>query len=298
MDFTELFCDVDDFCREFEPLWRQQQIRDGRRRRRRTSRLSLSERMTIVIAFHNSGYRDFKHFYSMLLLRHRADFPGLVSYARFVRLMPVLAVPLCAYLQKGYGQHTGIAFVDSTALAVCGNKRIQRNRVFRGIAKLGKTTMGWFFGFKLHLIINECGELLAVQLTPGNTDDRKPVPHLTHKMFGKLFGDKGYISADLFHSLWERGVHLITFLKRNMKNALMPLMDKILLRKRSLIETVNDQLKNIAQIEHTRHRSVLNFMVNLVAGLISYTRQPKKPTLRLNERDRQALNTYALPFVA
>jgi hypothetical protein len=297
MDFTELFCAVDDFCREFEPLWYQRLIA-GCRRRRRKSRLSLSERMTIVIAFHASGYRDFKHFYSMLLVRHRADFPALVSYARFVRQMPVLAVPLCAYLQTSYGQHTGIAFVDSTALAVCGNKRIRRNRVFRGIAKLGKTTMGWFFGFKLHLVINECGELLAVQLTPGNTDDRRPVPHLTRKMFGKLFGDKGYISAGLFHSLWERGVQLITSLRRNMKNTLMPLMDKILLRKRSLIETVNDQLKNIAQVEHTRHRSVLNFMVNLVAGLISYTRQPKKPTLRLHERDRQALNTRALPFVA
>lgn len=298
MDFTELFCVVDDFCREFEPLWHQRQISDGRRRRRRNTRLSLSERMTIVIAFHSSSYRNFKHFYSMLLARHRADFPELVSYPRFVRLMPTLLVPLCAYLQTCCGRQTGIAFVDSTALAVCGNKRIRRNRVFRGIAKLGKTTMGWFFGFKLHLAINECGDLLAVQLTPGNTDDRQPVPHLTRKMFGKLFGDKGYISADLFHSLWKRGVHLITSLRRNMKNALMPLMDKILLRKRSLIETVNDQLKNIAQIEHTRHRSVLNFMVNLVAGLVSYTRQPKKPTLRLNERDRQALNTHALPFVA
>ena len=298
MDFTELFCDVDDFCQKFEPLWYQRQIGDGRRRRRRKTQLSLSEQMTIAIAFHSSGYRDFKHFYSMLCLQHRADFPGLVSYARFVRLMSGLVVPLCAYLQTRYGQNTGIAFIDSTALAVCGNKRIQRNRVFYGLARLGKTTMGWFFGFKLHLVINECGELLAVQLTPGNTDDRQPVPHLTRGLFGKLFGDKGYISADLFHTLWKQGVQLITSLRRNMKNVHMPLMDKILLRKRSLIETVNDQLKNIAQIEHTRHRSVFNFMVNLVAGLVSYTRQPKKPTLRLHERDRQALNINALPFVA
>jgi hypothetical protein len=295
MDFTELFCDADDFCRDFEPLWHQQLIAGHRRRK---SQLSLSERMTIVIAFHASGYRDFKHFYTMLLLRHRADFPNLISYARFVRRLPSLMVPLCAYLKTRYGRQTGIAFVDSTALAVCGNKRIRRNRVFRGLAKLGKTTMGWFFGFKLHLIINECGELLAVQLTPGNTDDREPVPHLARKMFGKLFGDKGYISAELFRSLWERGVQLITSVRHNMKNALMPLMDKILLRKRSLIETVNDQLKNIAQVEHTRHRSVMNFAVNLVAGLISYTRQPKKPTLRLHERDRQALALHALPFVA
>jgi transposase len=300
MDFTEMFCDVDDFCQKFEPVWRQKQIAQDRRRhrRQRKQRLSLSERMTIIIAFHASHFRDFKHFYLMLRLRHRADFPGLVSYTRFVQLMPSLVIPLSAYLQTCYGKDTGIAFIDSTALAVCGNKRIRRNRVFHGLAKLGKTTMGWFFGFKLHLVINECGELLAVTLTPGNVDDRKPVPSLARRLAGKLFGDKGYISAGLFHSLWERGVQLITSLRRNMKNSLMPLMDKILLRKRSLIETVNDQLKNIAQVEHTRHRSVLNFAVNLLAGLISYARQPKKPALRLHERDRQAINTHALPFVA
>ena len=189
MDFTDLFCAVDDFCREFEPLWQQRLIADGQRHRQRKTRLSLSERMTIVIAFHSSHYRDFKHFYPMSLMRHRADFPGLVSYARFVRLMPNLLVPQCAYLQTCYGRQTGIAFVDSTALAVCGNKRIRRNRVFRGMAKLGKTTMGWFFGLKLHLVVNECGELLATQLTPGNVDDRQPVPHLARKMFGKLFGE-------------------------------------------------------------------------------------------------------------
>ena len=298
MDFTELFCDVDDFCREFEPVWRQKQIALDRRRRQRRQQLSLSERMTIIIAFHASGYRNFKHFYLMLRSRHRADFPDLVSYTRFVQLMPSLVIPLSAYLQTCYGKDTGIAFVDSTALAVCGNKRIRRNRVFRGLAKLGKTTMGWFFGFKLHVVINECGELLAVTLTPGNVDDRKPVPLLARRLAGKLFGDKGYISAELFHSLWKQGIHLITSVRRNMKNSLMPLMDKILLRKRSLIETVNDQLKNIAQVEHTRHRSALNFAVNLMAGLISYARQPKKPTLRLHERDRRAINTHALSFVA
>lgn len=149
--------------------------------------------------------------------------------------------------------------------------------------------MGWFFGFKLHLVINDRGELLAVQLTPGNTDDREPVPGLTRELVGKLFGDKGYLSAELFASLWDRGLQLVTHIRRNMKNTLMPLVDKILLRKRSLIETVNDQLKNIAQIEHTRHRSPTNFLVNLIAGLIAYTYQTKKPSLRLYPRDHTAL---------
>jgi transposase len=294
MDFTELFCDVDDFCKVFQPLLEKRQIASGERRRQRRARLSLSEQMTIVIAFHASNYRDFKHFYLMLLYSHRADFPGLISYPRFVRRMPGLVAPLCAYLQTRYGENTGISFIDSTALPVCGNKRIERNRVFAGCAKRGKTTMGWFFGFKLHLVINECGELLAATMTPGNVDDRKPVPSLVRRLIGKLFGDKGYISASLFQELWDHGLQLITSVRSNMKNRLMPWMDKIMLRKRSLIETVNDQLKNITQVEHTRHRSVLNFMVNLVAGLICYTHQPKKPTLRIPERERQECNRLAL----
>ena len=105
--------------------------------------------------------------------------------------------------------------------------------------------------------------------------------YLLFDQLGKLFGDKGYISKALFETLWADGLHLITRLKKNMKNHLMPMIDKILLRKRALIETINDQLKNISQIEHTRHRSVANFMVNLLAGLIAYTYQPRKPSLNI-----------------
>ena len=253
--------------------------------------------MTILIAFHRSDFRTFKHFYLMLRERHRAEFPNLVSYQRFVELMSSVLVLLCAYLRSRFGSCTGIGFIDSTALAVCGNKRIRRNKVFRGLAKLGKTSMGWFFGFKLHLAINECGELLAVQLTPGNIDDRQPVPHLTRRLFGKLFGDKGYISSELFTELWERTATDYPY-PGNMTNRLMPLLDKILLRKRSLIETVNDQLKNISQIEHTRHRSPKNFLVNLLAGLIQYTHQPKKPSLRLGTADQAALAGLLLPNAA
>lgn len=298
MDWTEVFCDVDDFCQQFEPLWRARQIENGPRKRRRQRRMATSEIMTILIMFHASNYRTFKHFYLMLQTRHREDFPKLVSYSRFVELTPSVLAPLCMYLQTQFGESTGIAFVDSTSLAVCKNKRIDRNRVFAGIARRGKTTMGWFYGFKLHLIINDRGELLAVQLTPGNVDDRKPVPELTKNLIGKLFGDKGYISVKLFWELWEEGVQLVTQIRKNMKNRLMPLWDKIMLRKRSLIETVNDQLKNIAQIEHSRHRSATNFVVNLMAGLISYTHQPKKPSLRMSDADQNMLSQLILPAPA
>ena len=141
----------------------------------------------------------------------------------------------------------------------------------------------------MHLIINERGELLAFKLTPGNVDDRKPVPKMAQGLFGKLFGDRGYISQALFEQLYQQGLELVTRYKKNMKQKLVKLMDKILLRKRSLIETVNDQLKNILQIEHSRHRSIWNFLVNLLAGLVAYTYLPTKPSLDLQHKGLQAL---------
>ena len=153
------------------------------------------------------------------------------------------------------------------------------------MATRGKSSMGWFYGFKLHLIVNDQGELLAVQLTPGNIDDRKPVPQMTKKLWGKLVGDRGYLSQALFEQLFARGLQLITPIRKNMKNRLVVLEDKLLTRKRFVIETIVDQLKNISRIEHTRHRSSTNFIVNLIAGLIAYTWQPKKPSLHLSDKD-------------
>lgn len=282
MDLTTLFCDVDDFYKEYanqEPTNRRI-AQNGKLLRNRKKSLSQSEIMTIVIYFHASGYRNFKAFYLNHVTTHlRAMFPNLLSYNRFVEIMSSVLLALCAYLTARLDDPTGIAYVDSTKLEVCGKKRISRNKVFSGIGKIGKTTMGWFFGFKLHLIINEQGGLLAVKVTQGNVDDRSPVLEMVKKMQGKLFGDKGYISKKLFDDLFSQGLQLVTTVRSNMKNKLMPMIDKILLRKRSIIETVNDQLKNISQIEHTRHRSVFNFMVNLLCGLLAYTFQEKKPRI-------------------
>lgn len=277
-----IFCDIDDFCKSFEKKWIEQLISDGKIKRLTHSTLSMSEIMTIVVWFHISGYRTFKWYYINHVCRElRREFPNLVSYSRFVELMPSIIIPLCVYLHTRRGKVTGVSFIDSTIISVCKNLRINSHRVFRGIAHRGKNSVGWFYGFKLHLIINDRGEFLVFKLTPGNVDDRKPVLELCKDIFGKLFGDKGYISQELFEQLLSRGMQLITKLKTNMKNRLMSVMDKLLLRKRAVIESVNDQLKNISQIEHYRHRSVLNFMVNIVTALIAYTFQPKKPSIGL-----------------
>ena len=291
MSLTELFCDVDDFCQAFLPVWEQKQLQSGQRKRLRKTQLSISEMMTIMILFHQSNYRTFKAFYTnyVQVFLHAA-FPDLVSYPRFVALMLRAFGPLCAYLNTLFGECSGISFVDSTPLAVCHNRRILWHKVFAGLAQRGKTSMGWFYGFKLHLVVNDRGELLAVRFTAGNLDDRKPVPILSQRLYGKLFGDRGYISRTLAEQLWqERKLLLITKLRRNMQNRLMLMLDKILLRKRAIIESIIDQLKNISQIEHTRHRSPINFFVNVLAGLIAYCHRPKKPSLNLGHFSGSAL---------
>ena len=290
---VELFVAVDDFWQIFRPTWHEHLLVSGERQRIRSSRLSESEIMTIVILFHQSQYRNFKAFYLGYVCRHlKQDFPNLVSYPRFVTLMQSMGIPLYVFLRVSMGRCTGISFVDSTPLAVCHNKRIARHRVFDGFAERGKTTMGWFYGFKVHLIINHDGEIVAFALTPGNVDDRKPLPNMIQRIFGKLFGDKGYLSQLLRDDLRVMGIDLITSIRRNMKPQLLPLYDKLMLKQRSIIETINDQLKNISQIEHSRHRSVNNFVVNLFAGLIAYSRRPNKPSIQLDPAEYQSLVAF------
>jgi hypothetical protein len=288
VDILPLFCDIDDFCLLFEPLWEQRLLET--RQRRRASTLCLSEVMTIITLFHASSYRNFKAYYTeQVLKQYQWAFPRLVSYGRFVELMPSALVPLRAYLQSRKGRCSGISFVGSTSLRVCHNRRIHSHKVFAGCARRGKTSVDWFFGFKLHLVINDRGELLSLRLTPGNTDDRGPVPEMVQGLFGKLIGDKGYVSRPLFEALYDEGVRLVTKLKRGMRNRLLPLMDKLMLRKRAVIESVIDQLKNISQIEHSRHRSVANCFVNLLGGLIAYTWREKKPSLNIRIKERLQL---------
>lgn len=282
-DLTTLYCSIDDFWQSFKEQWDQHLIENGKGKRGPDPLLSISEMMTIMVMFQQSNYRTFKHFYSYVHQYYSGYFPCLIGYARFVQVMKTLFIPLFAYAFFLRGKVTGIAFIDATSIKVCHNKRISRNKVFKGLAKRGKTTSGWFYGFKLHLIINDKGEILAFQVTPGNVSDVSVVDGLSKGITGKMFGDKGYISSALFQRLFREGLQLITTLRSNMKNKLMSLKNKLLLRKRSIIETVNDQLKNISQIEHTRHRSAANFLINLLSALIAYSHQEKKPSLNLEE---------------
>lgn len=280
-EITTIFFLVDEFYKQFEKTTKEHSLGNKPKRK---PKMTPSEVITLMILFHSSNYRNMKHFYlSEVKLHLNHLFPRTVSYNRFVELMQSVTVPLCLFLKTCcLGSSTGIAFVDSTPIRVCKNKRISRNKVFKDIATTGKSSIGYFHGFKLHIIINDKGELINFVITQANVDDRTPLKdgNFLEKIKGKLFGDKGYISSKLFHSLFTDGIHLITNIKSNMKNSLMSLKDKILLRKRAVIETVFDELKNICQIEHSRHRSFTNFITNLISGLIAYSFFPKKPAIK------------------
>lgn len=281
---VELFCDVDDFCRVFIPEWERQLISDGTRKRNRSCRMTMSEIMTIIIAFHMSNHRDFKNYYKGYIAKfYRSHFPNLLSYTRFLEVMPKAIVPLSSYFSTLKGDSTGIEFIDSTSIKVCHNLRIPRHQTFNDIAQRGKGTMGWFYGFKLHLVTNFKGEIVDAKLTTANVHDTKPVLELSKKLTGKLYADKGYISKKLSANLKDKGVDLITTVRRNMKAKAMSLWDRAMLSRRFIIETINDQLKNISQIEHSRHRSPNGFMLNLLAGLVAYCLKDNKPTLNLTD---------------
>ena len=292
---VETYCDVDDFSKLFFPSWQRILLENGEIKRRRVCRLSPSELMTIIIHFHQSHYRDFKNYYLHYVCRQlKAYFPELLSYTRFLALMPSVVVPMCSYLTSKLGKPTGIQFVDSTKIEVCHIIRAKRNKVFEGVAHHGKGTMGWSYGFKLHLIINHLGEIVALKLTTGNVDDREPVSDMADSIFGKLYGDKGYISKALSGELLEKGVELITTVRKNMKKKFISLWDRALLKKRFIIETVNEQLKNISYIEHSRHRSMHGSMLNLLGGLIAYCLKEEKPSLDLTSQELEILESNNL----
>lgn len=290
---TELFCVIDEFCQEYDKIVDKSLLGNAPKR---PPVMSKSEILTISVLFHLGGFRTFKHFYLYYVQVHmKNEFPNTVSYNRFTELMQSNLMPMVLFLKTCcMGECTGISFVDSTPIRVCKNKRINRNKVFKGIANTGKSTMGWFYGFKLHIIINEMGEILSFTITQASEDDRSPLKQesFLHKIFGKLYADKGYIGKELANLLFVDGVQLITHIRNNMKNCLMSLSDKILLRKRSIIETVNDELKNICQIEHSRHRSFTNFLGNIISGLIAYSFLPKKPKIKFQTVDTNQIALF------
>lgn len=285
-DITDLFVFLDDFCQAVDQHLSQLMITCPQKIKRvtRVMGMTLSELLTIELLYQQSPCKNFKYFYHSYLQMYGCEFPNLVSYNRFIELKPRILSYLML-LVRWFCEHadkTGLSYIDATPLAVCHSKRMGCNKVFKGLARLGKTTKGWFFGLKLHLVINEKGQMINLKITQGNADDRTPVLELVEGLEGLLFGDRGYIKASLFHQLYEHGLKLVTSLKKNMKSHIMPWIEKVLLRKRSIIETVFSVLKHTLELEHTRHRSTANALVHILTTLVTYCFRTNKPAIKYN----------------
>lgn len=277
VDYETVFSFVDDFCKGFDPWYQRQVIGSGHRQRR--GRLSLSEVLTILIAYHASGMACFKYFYEDLQTSQKHLFPGLVHYDRFIVLMKRAFPCLLCLLKSLEGEVTEYLFIDATPMAVCHTLREKRHKTFKGLATKGKTSTGWFFGFKLHFLFNTRGEIIRLVITKGNVDDRAPVPEMVKGLKAKVIGDKGYLSKKLFGNLFQKGVTLITKIRKNMQNCLMDATDKMMLMRRSFIETIFSSLKSLNTLIHHRHRSPLNAFTHLLAGLVHYQLREDKPSL-------------------
>jgi hypothetical protein len=279
---VEIFCDFDDFCKSVKTEWEAMLVAEGSKPRQSRHGpdcgLCDSEIMTLLILYHASQFKNFKTFYNgVVLVMLRPFFPDAPCYERFLTLTKRVWVLLAFFLASRSGDKTGVYYIDSTPLPVCHNRRIARHKVFEGLAARGKTSMGWFFGFKLHLVFNHVREIVAVKLTPGNVSDTAVVPKLTKDLIGKLFGDKGYIGKKLAEDLLRRGLALMTRVRANMKALPVSFFDKALLNGRSIAETIIGHIKEFSSLRLPKHRSVFNAFTHITAAIIAYQINPLFP---------------------
>jgi transposase len=307
VDVTALYCCLDDFCQVFGD-WEAHRLIPSQATRERPGKLSRSETLFTVVLSHLSASKHFKAFHHHGTgQQHRAGFGDLPHCDRFVSLMPRLFAPLTVLLHSLSGEPTGIYFAGPTKLAVCHNRRVRRHRVCDGLAARGKASMGeaaggsigpadrwrgsggWFYGLKPHVVVSHTGQVVALRITPGNTADSTVLDEMTRHLAGKPCADKGYVGRALFAAPWQRGPHLITSIRRNMRNHPMPLADKVTARERLVIETVLDTLKSEMGLGHSRHGSVMNAMVHVLSRLVACASRPGKPSVSLT---RQHIKAY------
>lgn len=269
------FCRIDDFCIIHEKQLQSKAISYKKPKRGPKQSLSLSEIITVLIMYQILQYRNFKSFYNDFLCEYwREFFPNLPSYTRFVELIPQGLVGLSNFVASNQGKHTNIYYVDATKLPVCHNLREKRHKVFDGLAGKSKTSTGWFYGLKLHFVINQLSQVMSLRVTQGNVDDRNPLISMCQGLEGYIFGDRGYISKDKEATLAKQGLKLITTLKKNMKKVFRTKTEKSLLRYRGMIETMIDYLKNSLMLWHTRHRSPMNAFTHLIACMAAWIIAP------------------------
>jgi hypothetical protein len=275
---VEIFIECDDFCKKLSTYL----LANDFEAESSSELMTESEMMSIVIYYHHSGFKCFKYYYQCIIQEVlKSYFPKTYSYSRFVNLMKRLNFPLFTFLTAcRLSVPTEGNYIDSTKLVVSHNKRIFSHKVFKGIAKRGKSSTGWFFGLKLHAVINQFGQLVVFHVTSGNVADNNAMllETITKRLKGFLYADAGYITS-IAEKLKEKGLVLITKLRENMKPIQITPQQKHYLKHRGLIESVFNLMKNHCDIEHSRHRSVNNFFINLWSGLIAYSFMDETPNM-------------------
>jgi len=300
IELVKLYCQIDEFCKKFIPIWQRNLIESNKHkkiRKQRKDSLDYGEIMTILILYNSSSYSCFKYFYLDFALKNLKEFfPNMPCYDRFTILQKKAFIPLLSFLLHicRKSKRTGLYYIDSTYMEVCRNQRIYRHKTFKNIAKRGKTSVGWFFGFKLHIVINQMGEILNLNVTKGNISDSKAAKSIAQNLIGKLFGDKGYLGQELKNDLLKNGLELFTRVRKNMKQKFISRINQFLLSKRGVVETVIGQFKTRYNMISTRYRTPANYFMNIISAVTAYQLNPRKPRININQIDNENLISNAL----
>jgi hypothetical protein len=284
LKLIEIFCEIDDFVLACEKMCSTKLIGSNSPQSVNKPSITYAEMLCIEILYHHSGYKCFQYYYEQVVLKGalKTYFPKAPSYNRSVQLKPRIVMLVILYLQCcRLGHLCGLYYAGSTSLSVCNNRRIHSHKVFKMQAVRGKTSTGWFYGFKLFLVVDAFGQIVKVAFTTANTADNnlKQMLKLFGNLQGLVFADKGFINNAATQQLLQRGLHLVTGIRANMKNKLMLMSHKLLLKKRGMTESVNDILKTVCDMEHTRHRSPVNAIINVFAALCAYTHLERLPSI-------------------
>lgn len=305
MDLVTIFCQVDDFCKLYKEYAQENLLpfeNIGCVKGKRQRNMTTSEVMSVLIYYGScsESFKTLSAFYEYTYDELKSAFPGLLSYGRIIELKQEIMIPMTSLLVSIFSECSGISYVDSTAIHACHVKREHSHRVLKDIAAKGKTTYGWFYGTKLHAILNEFSELVYCCFTSGNIADNNNdlMRKFASKLWGKMFGDRGYIvNKPLWQELYEGGLQVIYNIRSNMKNILIPLCDKLLLLKRSNIaEGAFSKLKHRMSLQDTRLRSVYGYVVNGLSMLIAYQfwARNRAASLKLQRiNSKSALPTHA-----
>ncbi len=277
-----LLQDLEKFYAFYEQSMKSQQITSSNtRKRNKSSRMAPHRIMAVLLMFHLSGYRDFRSFYEIMIQGYlKKMFPHSLSYSWFIRIKSRYLHAMFCYLTSKMQPSHEISYIDSTCLKACHIKRASSHKTFKGIAEKGHTSVGWFYGFKLHLVIDAYGNIVDFCVSKGNKHDTYGLDKLTKNIKGLLFGDKGYISQKKAKQLEDKGIKLITKPRKNMKPKSLSKEEKSLLRSRGVIETVIGQLKDMHHVENTKVRSMHGWMMNILAALTAYQIRAFKPSIK------------------